>query len=261
MTRVESELPIFFGDGGELFGIYHGAAATSRKAVLLCAPLGQDYIRCHRLYRQLAGALAAEGIPVLRFDYHGCGDSAGTSDEVDWDQCLRDIVTATHELRSRSGVDRIAAFGARLGACLALDAAPAAGITDVLAWDPVIDGNAHVATLDALQDALRRDTHRFIRPRPAADASGQWLGFAVNPALRERILALRADYSTMPSLILDSLGGPSPQDWRALVKDSECVRTLQPSTPWNELARLEAAILSHPLVQTVVAHLRERAYA
>ncbi len=261
MTRVESELPFFFGPGGELFGIYHAVAATAGKAVLLCAPLGQDYIRCHRLYRQLASALAAEGIPVLRFDYYGCGDSAGTSSEVDWNRCLGDIATAANELRARSGADRVVAFGARLGGSLALDAAPAAGIADVLAWDPVIDGNAYVATLDALQDAMRRDTHRFIRPRPSSHASGQWLGFAVSPALRGKISRLRGDYPTVPSLVLDSIGESSPVRWEALLNNRAAVHTLQPATPWDELARLESAILSHPLVQAVVTHLRERAYA
>ena len=261
MTRGESELPFFFGHGGELFGIYHAAANPAGKAVLLCAPLGQDYIRCHRLYRQLANALAAEGIPVLRFDYYGCGDSAGSSDEVDWDRCLRDIVAAANELRSRSGAGRVVAFGARLGASLALEAASAGGIADVLAWDPVIDGESYVATLDAMQDALRRDTHRFVRPRSSTDASGQWLGSTVSPALRGRISGLRADYPTAPSLILDSLDGSSPRNWSPLVRDEARVRSLQPPTPWDELARLESAILSHPLVQAVVTHLREHAYA
>lgn len=260
MTRFESELPFFFGQDGELFGIYHAAAGAAAKAVLLCAPLGQDHIRCHRLYRQLASALAAAGIPVLRFDYYGCGDSAGASDEVDWDRCLDDIATAAAELRSRSSVDRVSAFGARLGANLALAAAPSAQLTDLVAWDPVMDGGAYVATLDALQDALRRDTHRFIRPRAATAAEGQWLGFAVNPGLRQRIASLRAERLTAPSLLIDSLGEASP-DWHEWVPDPARLHRLRPDTPWDELARIETAILSHPLVQTVVAHLRERAYA
>lgn len=260
MTRVEGELPFFFGHEGELFGIYHAAAGPAAKAVLLCAPLGQDYIRCHRLYRQLASALAAEGIPVLRFDYYGCGDSAGASHEVDWERCQRDIVTAATELRARSGVERVGAFGARLGASLMLAAAPAARLTELVAWDPVIDGEDYVATLDAMQDALRRDTHRFARPREADEAQGQWLGFAVNPGLRQRIGKLRPDAMVAPSLLIDSLGKPASA-WRGLVKDETSVHALQPDTPWDELARIEVAILSHPLVQTVVAHMRERSYA
>ncbi|WP_430390378.1 alpha/beta fold hydrolase [Dyella sp. 20L07] len=255
MTRPENELPFFFGRDGELFGIYHPAARVSTKAVLLCAPLGQDYIRCHRLYRQLASALAGEGMSVLRFDYYGCGDSAGASSEVDWQRCIKDTVTAADELRTRSGVNDVVAFGARLGGSVALAAAPTAHFADVVVWDPVTDGGAYVATLDALQDALRRDTKRFVRPRPLAEAQGQWLGFEVNPALRRQITSLHIDGVTKPSLLVDTLASP-PHDWQSLVVGKENVRPIEPATPWDDLARLEAAIISHPLVQTVTAHFR-----
>ncbi|WP_266182509.1 alpha/beta fold hydrolase [Dyella humicola] len=254
--RTEAEHPFFFGDRSELFGIYHAAAPAAGKAVLLCAPLGQDQIRCHRLYRQLAHALAAEGIPALRFDYYGCGDSLGTSAEVRWDRCIRDTVTAANELRARCGIDRVVAFGARLGGNMALAAFAAARFADIVVWDPVIDGQAHVATLDAMQEALRQDTRRFIKPRPAAFADEQWLGFAVNPELRAQISGLGVGWKATPSLLLDSLPASSSHAWRAVAVDDASIKVLQPSTPWDDLARLEVAILSHPLVQTVTAHLR-----
>ncbi len=255
-TRTEAELPFFFGDRNELFGIYHAAARTAGKAVLLCAPLGQDQIRCHRLYRQLAHALASAGIPALRFDCYGCGDSLGESAEVLWDRCISDTVTAANELRARSGIDQVVAFGARLGGSLALAAASAARLADVVVWDPVVDGHAYVATLDAMQDALRQDTRRFIKPRPAELAGEQWLGFAVNPELREQIDGLVADWKTTPSLLLDSLSQPSPQAWKDLAVDETSIKLLEPPTPWDDLARLEVAILSHSLVQAVTAHVQ-----
>ncbi len=254
--RTEAELPFFFGDRNELFGIYHAAARTAGKAVLLCAPLGQDQIRCHRLYRQLAHALASAGMPVLRFDCYGCGDSLGESAEVRWDRCISDTVTAANELRARSGIDHVVAFGARLGGSLALAAASAARLADVIVWDPVVDGHAYVATLDAMQEALRQDTHRFIKPRPAELAGEQWLGFAVNPELREQISGLVADWETAPSLLLDSLAQTSPQAWKDLAHDASSIKLLEPPTPWDDLARLEVAILSHSLVQTVTAHVQ-----
>jgi pimeloyl-ACP methyl ester carboxylesterase len=255
MKRPDNELPFFFGTRGELFGIYHPAPRSMGKAVLLCAPLGQDYIRCHRLYRQLASTLAAEGMPVLRFDYYGCGDSAGASSEVDWDRCLQDTATAAHELRARAGIDHVVAFGARLGGSVALAAAQAARLDDVMVWDPVLHGDAYVATLDALQDALRRDTKRFVRPREWVDAAGQWLGFEVNPALRRQIGALHAGWHKRPSLLLDTLGDAAPHDWKGLSVDASSIRVIEPATPWDDLARLEAAIISHPVVQTVSSHL------
>jgi alpha-beta hydrolase superfamily lysophospholipase len=261
MTRIDSELPFYFGHEHELFGIYHAAPSTGGRAVLLCAPLGQDQIRCHRLYRQLAGALAAQGLATLRFDYYGCGDSAGASDEVDWYRCLADIVIAANELRSRSGAEQVLAFGARLGGSMALAAAPAAHLDDVVVWDPVVDGQAHVAMLDALQDAMRQDGKRFVRPRASAEAAGQWLGFTVNPLLRQQINGLRADWPAMPSLLLDSLAPTKSHDWRGLAVRDARVVPLEPVTPWDELSHLETAILCHPLVQAVTQHWREHAYA
>lgn len=255
MTRPDNELPFFFGAAGELFGIYHSAARAATKAVLLCPPLGQDYIRCHRLYRQLAVALAGEGMAVLRFDYYGCGDSAGASSEVDWDRCLRDTATAADELRTRSGASQVVAFGARLGGSIALAAADNAKLADVVVWDPVVQGSAYVAELDGLQDALRVDTKRFVHPREWVDAAGQWLGFEVSPALRRQIGALEATWSTRPSLLLDTLGA-APHDWQGLPLDADSIRVIEPATPWDDLDRLEAAIISHPLIQAVSTHLR-----
>ncbi|HET6554403.1 MAG TPA: alpha/beta hydrolase [Dyella sp.] len=259
MSRADQEIPFFFGDGDELFGIYHPAAGAASRAVLLCAPLGQDHIRCHRLYRQLASTLAMQGMPVLRFDYYGSGDSAGSSVEVDWRRCLDDTVTAVRELRARSGAERVLAFGARLGASIALTAAPAAGIDDVVAWDPVVEGATYVAAQDAMQEAMRLDTQRFIRARGRADAEGQWLGFAVSPTLRGQLEAWRVAPQTAPSLLLES--APRPVEWRKLFGEETRIQSLEDLTPWDELSRLEAAIISPPLVQAVADYWRERAYA
>ena len=52
-------------------------------------------------------------------------------------------------------------------------------------WDPVLDGKAYVARMDAMQAALRQDPQRFCTPRQASDAAGQWLGFPVGTGLRQ----------------------------------------------------------------------------
>ena len=71
-----------FGEG--LFGWYHAADAGGRDiVVVLCPPMGPEYTRSHRTLRHLADRLALAGIPALRFDYHGVGDSAGDEDDPD----------------------------------------------------------------------------------------------------------------------------------------------------------------------------------
>jgi alpha-beta hydrolase superfamily lysophospholipase len=232
------DLPFFFGADDGLFGMYHAGTPTARRAFLMCPSLGQDLIRCHRLYRQLAQALAMQGVPVLRFDYHGTGDAAGSSGEVDWSRCVEDTVTAAVELRRRAGIDRVVAFGARLGGSIAMAAAGRAGFTEVIAWDPVLDGGDHVAALDAMQAALREDGERFTRPRSHADVAEQWLGFDIGDSLRRQLGALRVATPAVPTLVLDA-------------------RSLGQSTPWNDLRRLETAILSQSLIQAVTGRLKE----
>jgi alpha/beta superfamily hydrolase len=74
--------PFYFGDSAKpLFGIYNPAhpAHDRQKALLICPAGFRDYMRSHRLLKQLAVSLSERGIHVLRFDYAGCGDSAGNS--------------------------------------------------------------------------------------------------------------------------------------------------------------------------------------
>ncbi len=46
---------------------------------MLCAPIGSEYTRSHRSLRHLADRFARAGIPAVRFDYHGTGNSPGWS--------------------------------------------------------------------------------------------------------------------------------------------------------------------------------------
>lgn len=256
-TPLEAEQPLYFGEDGALFGLYQSAGAPASRAVLLCPPLGQDQIRCHRLYRQLSHALAAEGIAALRFDYYGCGDSAGASIEVDWQRCVADTCAAAAELRLRSQARHIVAFGARLGGSIALAAALQARFEELVLWDPVLDGDDHVGRLDALQAELRVDGGRFSAPRQVADCAGQWCGFEISAGLRGQLAALRPAPAPVPTLVLDSLAAAAPRAWQRLGIDATRVRQLPSPAGWDELGRLETAILSRPLIQAVIAHLRE----
>lgn len=257
--RHDPEMPFFFGADDGLFGMFHAPATRARRGVLMCPPLGQELIRTHRLYRQLAQALAAQGLAVLRFDYHGTGDSAGSSTEVDWQRCVGDAVTAAGELRSRAGVDDIVVFGTRLGGSIALAAADRARAGEVIAWDPVVDGDDYVAALDAMQAALREDADRFNHPRAHADVAEQWLGFDIGDSLRRQITALRIAPASVPTLVLDSMPPGGAPRWDHLVSRRGRVTAISPPTPWTDLRRLEAAILSHPLIQAVTGRLAEEA--
>lgn len=240
-------------------GMYHGVAGHAPVGLLLCPPLGQMLVRTHRVYRQLAAALAARGVCALRFDYRGTGDSAGDSLAQDWQHCLEDIRSAAAELRVRSGCATVVGFGAQLGGSLALAAAATVGLSRLILWDPVLDGARHVATLDTLQESLRTDPLHYARPRPVEDAAGQWLGFPVSAHWRAQVAAWRAKPARVPTLIVDTLPDPTGDDWAPLAEAGARVIAMKPATPWNDLHRLEHAILAPGLLQVVGEALEQTA--
>src|SRR5215475_8484677 len=79
LPAAGSSQPVFFGRPERpLFGWFHAARADSAPiGVVICNPFGDEAIRTHRSMRHLAEAAAGLGIPTLRFDYDGAGNSAG----------------------------------------------------------------------------------------------------------------------------------------------------------------------------------------
>jgi len=72
------ERPLTFRcEGSEMLGLLHPAETPSGRGVLLIVGGPQYRVGCHRQFVLLGRALAAAGIPVLRFDYRGMGDSEG----------------------------------------------------------------------------------------------------------------------------------------------------------------------------------------
>jgi pimeloyl-ACP methyl ester carboxylesterase len=140
--------PFYFGpSGARLFGCYQPPRLGQRRnrGVILCYPMGHEYVAAHRAYRQLATRLSKTGFHVLRFDFYGCGDSAGDCGDGHISQWLDDIGTAITEMRKRSGLAKFCLVGLRLGGSLAALAGARRNDIDALAlWDPVIDGGAYI---------------------------------------------------------------------------------------------------------------------
>ena len=160
--------PVYFGDpGSRLFGWIHRPTSQVRStAVLLCNPLGDDVVRAHRSVRHLAENLCAGGgFPVLRFDFHGTGDSAGTErDPGRLDAWRRDIGLAIDELRARTGANEVAIVGLRLGATIAAEVATQrTDVASVVLWHPFSGGSRFTA--ETLQ---MHKMHRMLEPQSFA---------------------------------------------------------------------------------------------
>ena len=244
------ETPAYFGPRDALFGIVALPPYPASTGIVLCPPLGQDMIRSHRLYRQIAHMLVKQGLAVMRFDYAGTGDSLGDSDTVSLAGCAADVYAAADALRERSRCRRMLALGMRAGGSIALLAHQARPFDALMLCDPVLDGADHVATLDAMHAAMLADTRRFLRPRDARDGAGQWLGFPYDPALRNTLQTLMLALPASPPILL--LRSPDRPSGRGA--DAGDIELAEP-LGWDDPARLELAIQSHELIARLQDHL------
>jgi len=76
MTNSEQAL-VFDCGGDSLIGVLSGAALPAGRGVLIIVGGPQYRVGSHRQFTLLARHLAERGIPALRFDYRGMGDSDG----------------------------------------------------------------------------------------------------------------------------------------------------------------------------------------
>ena len=88
-----------FGPDESLYGVVHHAAAAGDRAVLVCGAVGQEQVRAHFVLGRLARALALAGVPTMRFDYYGVGDSLGDGPVASVARWQRDVASAAAELR------------------------------------------------------------------------------------------------------------------------------------------------------------------
>ncbi len=165
MPRLE---PFFFGPGDrQLFGLLRRPPAPRGAGVVLCAPHGHEFIRCHRALRELGHQLALAGFDVLSFDYHGTGDSDGDYEDATLPGCVQDTGAAIDALVARAAPRFIAVLGLRVGGAVALAAVDGRSDVQALAlWDPVVAGAdladdiARIAALQALPPLAQQDVEQ-----------------------------------------------------------------------------------------------------
>lgn len=131
------ELAVSFNcQGAALYGVLSLPAHPGRRGVLIVVGGPQYRAGSHRQFTLLARTLAVAGIPVLRFDYRGMGDSEGVArsfDEIGDDvraavDCMFDMV---------SGLEDVVLWGLCDGASAALFYAPDDGrVSGVVLLNP-----------------------------------------------------------------------------------------------------------------------------
>ncbi len=183
---VESFLPFYFGSPEEqLYATYHASPVgmNRRSAILLCYPLGSEYMYAHRSFRQLAIRSNRIGFPVMRFDYYGSGDSARNDTDGTLTRWLKNIAMAIEELKRRSGASTVCLAGLRLGASLAVQAAlNRQDISGLVLWEPIINGKNYLAEL---QEEHQRRLWYLSSPPDANESKliTEVHGFALSEAM------------------------------------------------------------------------------
>lgn len=161
--NVTERLPVFFGPANRpLFGWLHlrqGSPRPGNIGLVLCNPFGFDAVCSHRTLRHLADRAAQLGIPSIRFDYDGTGDSAGTDFDPGRVEAWQiSVHSAAEFLKSTTGAQQLCLLGIRLGALLAANvAAQRADVCALIGVSPVVRPKSYLRELRALQAALFKE--------------------------------------------------------------------------------------------------------
>lgn len=152
-------VPRYFGTPDALLaGCLHlprSGADQPSIGLVLCNPFGYEEICAHRSIRYLAETASAAGLPALRFDYPGTGDSADPAGDCSLGAWSGAIAAAIEELKTSTGVSAVVVVGIRLGALLACAACEGRDdVAAVAAIAPVTSGRMYLRELRALQMAL-----------------------------------------------------------------------------------------------------------
>lgn len=243
---------LFFGTSdAPLYGVYHPPRARSGKhtGVVLCPPFGQEYMRSHRAFRQLALSLAKAGYHVFRFDYRGTGDSWGEGEAFTLAGGIDDTLLAIEELQAMADVDAVVLIGLRLGGAIAAKAvAETDAVTALVLWDPVLEGAPYLAELRA--------------GGGAADLSNV-RGYSLDVALRQELTALRFE-EQVPDVdaLLLVRDAPTPASdrlvaaGRAAGARAEVVESPLPGR-WDEVDNWGSAMIPQDAIRSIAGWIEQ----
>ncbi|MFI5298531.1 MAG: amino acid adenylation domain-containing protein [Polyangiales bacterium] len=275
-TRPESlpsgDHPAFFGEKGSLYGVCNIPKKRSGEVgVLVCYPIAREYMRAFWSCRLLANQLAAQGVPVFRFDYLGTGDSLGDTPDWNLDTWTDDILTAAEEFRQKANVREVSVVSLRLGAALTARALERGlAVRDAVLWDPVVSGREYLSTLESCHASLLEyQTSAFPFPTLGQlDVDPHELGgFRFEPSIRESIahLALNAQAFARCTRLAICASDDRPE-YRALEASLRSVHgdvsyrvvVTDNVGAWSDIQLWEAALLPSALLENIVAFLTEK---
>lgn len=251
----------FFGNPqSQLFGVHHrprGVAVEPTRAVLICPPIGQEYIRTHWCLRLMASQLCRNGANVLRMDYSGMGDSAGSLEDVQSiEQWTEDVLTGIARLKELSGAGTVMLVGLRMGAMLAAHAARQSNdVNSVVLWEPVQDGARYLKELRAMHRKML-DLWVCKMKTPNDDQVEEILGSRYARSLINSIEHAKSEISSIiqPQLIV--VPEHPIVNFFHMVDSIQRVVRVEDEYNWDDLRSLETAWLRSQTAREIVLNTK-----
>lgn len=254
--------PFWLGDGEQrLYAALHRSrAASPRLGLVVAPPLLHEQPRSRRLLTELATAFAEAGVPCLRFDYFGTGDSAGGGEQLEFASMRRDLQHAAEALKVGGGVERIGVLAVRGAALPVFSWIREGGMAKLLVlWEPIVDGQGWLAELETRDAIERRSPKRYpiaagALPPGVSGDDLQLMGYPVSAQLRRDIAQAG---------VADDGVHAYPRCWAVLREDNdmlpvtlERVFKLPADTPLIGAAvSMDASVFVTPGLQRVVDEL------
>jgi alpha-beta hydrolase superfamily lysophospholipase len=218
---------LYFDSGDHrLFGWLHRPSVQNSRGIglIICNPFGYEAICAHKSIRAFAEAAAAIGVPALRFDYLGTGDSADIHPLADQlDTWSKDILAAIGELQRRTGVERVCLLGIRLGALLASMAAmQSKTVGGLILISPIITGRRYLRDLRTarLAGSIGADAANSSGASDGSmEASGYLLSAATLASLAQVDLTATKALSA-ETLIIDGSSMPVARKWAEALSEA-----------------------------------------
>lgn len=262
-VQVRQPEPIYFGPGESLFGVFHRAARPRPRAgaVVMCQPVGHEYFRLHRAFRNIAVALSRLGFSVLRFDYYGTGDSHDDASRATLARWQADVAAAIEELKRRSAAPRVSIAGLRLGATIAwLECLGRTDVDLLVMWEPVVSGRAYLEQLRRVEREWLTEPSRQM-PADVEMQAGRLLGFPLSAELERDIQTVDLSAGPLPATahvvtLLAAADSPGQSGWRERMDAAYGAKSsgvLPSGADWIDPAAIHTAVYAPAAVQSLPA--------
>jgi len=180
----------FFGSSKRrLLGVLHKPAIEAAKgSVLICHPVGHEYLRCYRAVSLLSEHLCNDGYNVLHFDYSGTGDSDRSLQSIRLADWQSDVRTASQFLRARTGLQEQHVIAIRTGALIVMSL-KLNQMTGMTLWDPIENGGDWLAEQRKLHRQSTKRLDRVLWKQQNSDPN-EFFGYQFSRELLDDIASL-----------------------------------------------------------------------